>query len=90
MASEMARNVQQCSLFPSGKVMFSVSFYFRARMKVLFSVSCDICLSVEAMSKKGKALPFFAKKSKAFNNVGIYLKYVYSHLKQIFFYYRVV
>ena len=42
----MARNAKQCPLFSSGKVLFSVSFYFGTQTKKLFSVSCYIGIKI--------------------------------------------
>ena len=42
----MARNANQCPLFSSGKVLFSVSFNFGSQTKKLFSVSCYIGIKI--------------------------------------------
>ena len=42
----MARNAKQCPLFSSGKVLFSVSFYFGTQTKKLFSVSWYIGIKI--------------------------------------------
>ena len=42
----MARNAKQCQLFSSGKVLFSVSFYFGTQTKKLFSVSWYIGIKI--------------------------------------------
>ena len=42
----MARNAKQCPLFSSGKVLFSVSFYFGTQTEKLFCVSCYIGIKI--------------------------------------------